>query len=268
MKKIVVLFLIFSCVLNAQHLISVKSKGSSFISGKVGPDEAKQQALAEAKLNALRNAGINENLSNYQVLFTGQSTKEYSQFFNSSTQSEIEGAIKSYSVISEQSTPESNSNFKLVVEIEAVVIKYSTKKDIYFDAHINGIKPIYEVDQKLEFDMKLTQNCFVTVFNLIDDKQCTVLYPLPKNKKNKLSANTLINFPSDFTKEDDFVLYTDKKQESNQLIFVFTKEEVPYIHFDKDGNTSNEDMFSWIYSITPDQRLVNYQSFFIIPAKK
>jgi hypothetical protein len=255
-------------LLKAQQLIKVKSIGKSDIYGNKGPDLARQEALVDAKLAALREAGIEENLSNYQSLFTGQSNKDFSQFFNSSTQSEMAGAIKTYSIISEKLRAEGNSIIKIELEIEAIVIKYSTKKDISFDSHINGIKAVYEVDQKLEFDLKLTQNCNLTIFNLIDEKQCAVLFPLVKNKKNNIEANTLVHFPIDFTKEDDFVLYTDKKSESNQLIFVFTKDDIKYIHFDKDGNTNQEDMFSWIYSIEPEKRHINIQSFFIVPSKK
>jgi hypothetical protein len=255
-------------LLNAQQLITVKSIGISFISGKVGPDEAKQEALVDAKLNALRNAGIKEHLSSYQLLFTSQNNKEYSQFFNANIQLELEGAIKSYTIISEHTKPEGGSSFKIEIEIEAIVIKYSTIKDIGFDVNLSGFKAVYEVDQKLEFDLKLTQSCFMTIFNLIDDKECLVLYPLTKNKKIKLDANKTIHFPSNFTKEDDFVLYTSKKQESNQLIFVFTKEDISYIRYNQDGMTSQEDMFNWIYSMSPDQRLVAYQSFFIIPSNK
>ena len=36
---------------------------------------------------------------------------------------------------------------------------------------------------------------------------------------------------------------------------------------DKDGKTDFETMFTCIYNIPPDQRKVDYQSFFILPKK-
>jgi hypothetical protein len=58
-------------------------------------------------------------------------------------------------------------------------------------------------------------------------------------------------------------MHTDKAQETNRLIFVFTKSPIPYLKADKDQMTLTENIFSWIYSIMPDQRKVLYFTFSI-----
>jgi hypothetical protein len=53
------------------------------------------------------------------------------------------------------------------------------------------------------------------------------------------------------------------KTETNRLIFVFTKKPISFIKMDSEQVTSVEGVFSWIYSISPDQRTLDYKSYFI-----
>ncbi len=54
-------------------------------------------------------------------------------------------------------------------------------------------------------------------------------------------------------------------RETNRFIFVFTKEQIPFINYDVDYLIDNrEDIFSWIYSIMPDQRTLEYHSLAIV----
>src|SRR4051812_4886010 len=82
-------------LIHGQKTYSVSDiKGSALISGDVSPNEARKQALSDAKVNALKAAGIKENLNSYQVLYTSQRNNDYSQFFTSDVQTEIQGAVQ------------------------------------------------------------------------------------------------------------------------------------------------------------------------------
>jgi hypothetical protein len=77
-----------------------------------------------------------------------------------------------------------------------------------------------------------------------------------KNERIKFPINK--NFGNPDTKETGYVLSTDKQTEYNHLIFVYTKQNVPFY---KPINYQN--IISWIYAISPDQRVVKYYGFVI-----
>jgi hypothetical protein len=256
-----VLFL-FSLPSTAQKIVKVTGvKGLAYITGDVSPNQAKVQALNDAKINALKAAGIGENIKSYQLLFTSQEKNDYSQFFNSDIQSEIQGAVESFSIVNETTVKKSDFELYLEITIDAAVIKYETKPDITFDANIEGLKAVYNNHDNLSFSLTTSQNCYLTIFN-INDSEATLMFPNAYERKNSLLAKQSYKFPLGNV---DYELETNlKDKESNRLIFVFTKTEIPFIKMDKDQVTSSEAIFSWIYSIMPDQRKVDYQTIFIV----
>lgn len=236
-------------------------KGSSMISGDVSPNQAKILALNDAKTNALKAAGINETINAYQMLFTSHAKNDYSQFFSSDIQSEIQGAVKSYSITSEKIYCKSENEIVCDVIIEANVIKYDSKPDVAFSAGIDGIKGVYNNGENLSFEVKASQKCFLTIFN-ITDTEASLLFPNQYEKDNALKPKEIYKFPR---AEIDYSLGNEqKKQETNRLILVFTKSEIPYMKIDKTQATSAENIFSWIYSIAPDQRKVEYFTLTIL----
>lgn len=242
--------------LYAQKISQVREIiGTAYIIGDVSPNQAKTQALNDAKIKALKAAGIGEQIKSYQLLFSSQQKNDYSQFFTSDIQSEIQGAIQTYSIKSERIYCKSEFEIVCDVTIDADVIKYDAKPDVSFDANIEGIKAVYNNDDRLIFTVKSTQTCYLTIFN-ITDKEAFVLYPNAYEKHTKLNPMELSKYP---TVKIDYTLHTDmKQQETNRLIFVFTKTQLPFIKMDKSQITTHENIFSWIYSIMPDQRKVEY----------
>ena len=229
--------------------------GTAYITGDVSPNEAKAQALNEAKINALKAAGIAEDISTYQLLFTSQQKNDFTQFFSSSIQSEMRGAVQNYEIISERTYCKNEDEIVCEVKINATVIKYDTKPDNTFDAHIEGIKAVYNNNENLTFNINTTQNCYLTIFN-ITDKEAIVMYPNKYEKQQALTAMQRYRFPQ---AKINYTLSTDdQKQETNRLIFVFTKTHISFIKMNPDQTTTLDHIFNWIYSITPDQRKVEY----------
>ena len=246
---------------SAQKQVKVSGiKGTAIISGDVSPNQAKLIALNDAKINALKAAGIGENIKSYQLLFSSQEKNEFSQFFSSDIQSEIQGAVSSYEITNQATVKKSDEILNIEITIDASVIKYETKPDNTFDAYIEGLKAVYNNHDKLTFTVKTTQDCYLTIFN-ITDVDATLMYPNNYEKQNSFNSIKVYHFPLG---QVDYSLETDlKEKESNRLIFVFTKTAVPFIKMDKDQVTTNEAIFNWIYSIMPDQRKVEYRSLVI-----
>jgi hypothetical protein len=234
--------------------------GQALISGDVSPNLAKQQALNEAKVNALKAAGIGEQINSYQLLLTSQQKNDYSQFFSSDIQTEMQGAIQSFVIKNERIF--SKNEFEMVCEvtIDAQVIKYDVKPDTGFDAEIEEIKGVYNNDDKLRFALKTTQSCYLTIFD-ITDKEAFVLFPNAYEKQLTIKPFEYLRFP---IAPIDYTLHTDlKDKETNRLIFVFTKTPIPFIKMDVNQLTTSENIFSWIFSIMPDQRKIEYKTILI-----
>lgn len=234
--------------------------GKSYITGDISPNLAKIQALNDAKINALKTAGIEEQINSYQLLFKSEQQNDYTQFFSSEIQSELQGAVKTYEIVNERIYCKNDFEIICEVEINATIIKYNTKPDLTFDVFIEGVKNIYNNDDDLSFTIKATQECYLTIFN-ITDVEAFMLYPNTFEKSYLIKPNEIIQFP---ISRIDYTLHTEiKPSETNRLIFVFTKEPIQFIKMDKDQVTTHEDIFSWIYSITPDKRKVQYLTFII-----
>lgn len=263
MKKSLLLITLFSsfCLFSQRNKEVENVKGTAIISGDVSPNKAKILALNEAKVNALRSAGVDENINSYQMLFTSHIKNDYSQFFSSDIQSEMQGAVKSYELKGERMYCKNENEVVYEVVIDAKVIQYTTKPDLTFNASIDGIKAVYNSGGNLNFTVKPTRDCYLNIFN-ITDSDAGLLYPNSYEKQKELKKDVSYPFP---TEKIDYSLGSgQKKSETNRLIFVFTKKEIPFVKMDKDQVTTNEQIFSWIYQIPPDERKVEYFTLTIV----
>ena len=253
---VVIIFFSSINILYSQEIKSVKNIiGNAFISGDISPNQARAQALNDAKINALKSAGIAENINAYQLLLTSQNNNDYRQFFASDIQSEMQGAVQSYSIKSEKNYCKNDKELICEVVIDAEVIKYNTKPDINFDVNIIGIKGAYNNNEKLTFTINSTEACYLTIFNLAD-KESTLLFPNEYEQHFLINSNQKINFP---VAKIDYLMNTEvKPQETNRLIFVFTKTKIPFIKIGEGQLAKQDDIFKWIYSIPPDQRKIQY----------
>ncbi len=272
-KKVLIvciLFLLplFHLTLNGQEIIEVEGvKGVGVISGRTHEADARRDAIDQAKIEALREAGVSEHIQSYELLFTSERDHNYSQFFSSETQSELRGAVLDYETIDEQRQVNPLSkDFEIAVTINARVIKYAEKPDPAFDVRISGIKAVYNEGEFLEFEVISTLDAYLSIFNITDD-EAYLMYPNPWEDQHMIPADQQISFPfrSGDVQAVDYVLEKPSDEpQTNRLIFVFTKTPLTYLHYHgKEQATTPEDMFSWIYSISPDMRKTDYHAFTI-----
>jgi len=96
-NPLLILFLfIFNLFSFSQEIIiDVKQvQGVSYISGNTSPIVAKEQALNEAKLNALRKANISEEIISNETFLTSESDDNFQDYYTSDFYSNLKGAIK------------------------------------------------------------------------------------------------------------------------------------------------------------------------------
>ncbi len=248
----------------AQDIITVTgAKGSGIIAGTITPAQARQEAINQAKVEALRKAGVTENLQSYQSLFKSEVDNDFTEFFSSDVQAELQGAVKDYTIVSEENKVD-GSVFFIEITIDATVILYDAKPDPTFSVRVNGVKGIYENGEELKFSVFSTQDCYLHIFT-ISDFDTWLLYPNQYEEQKVIPASKNVEFP--FGHVEYWLAKNEKAKdvEMNRVVFVFTKQPVSFLNFTlkEDQITTNEAVFSWIYGLMPDQRKVDFQVFTI-----
>ena len=247
----------------AQDVVKVTGcTGEAVIAGSISEVDARNMALNEAKLNALRKAGVSENISSYATMFKGESGKELSEFFSTEFQSEIRGSVTKYEAREEKLIDPTTKLFTIRITIDAEVVKYKTSPDPEFKVAVDGVKAVYTTGELLTFNVKVTRDCYLNVFS-VTDADASLFLPNAYEKMSKLVEGTGYTFPKNVEYVMERTTKADKP-ETTRLIFVFTKKQMEFIDVQgPEQVTSVEKILSWIYSISPDQRQVMYQTTMI-----
>ena len=275
----VIFFFLFTVVLSnpgyAQQTISLKGIKGEYIlapNAEISLKEAFERAVSNAKQEALRKAGIAENVSASDVLITSQNNAEFKQDLNSFVAVEINGAVLNDSVVERRDFVDQFGNMVVQVFLNTDVIKYEKKPDPSFDFKVEGLREYYENNDLVNFDFFPYANGYLKIFN-INDTECFMVYPysspdysfLSDTINRKFIANRKLRFPlnknigDSSTGQTGYMMTTRTKRERNYLIFVYTKENILF----KD-TPEKKNILNWIYRITPDKRKVRFYDFVIV----
>lgn len=260
---LLIAILLLSSWVHAQKTINIKgAKGTGELVGRISYEEARREALNQAKVEALRKAGVSEHLQSYESLFRSELDNDFSEFFSSDIQAELQGAVQNYEIVNHERKVDPETNLFIVeVTIDATVVLYDTKPDPTFNVRVEGIKGVYEVGELLTFSVFATQKCYLHIFS-ISDTYTSQMYPNAWEIFMEIPANKKVMFP--FEQIIEYELFKEsEKPELNRLILVFTKKPIRFLNHSggEEQKTSSEAIFSWIYSLTPDIRKVDYQVF-------
>lgn len=233
--------------------------GEGIIIGRVSEAEARQDAINRAKIDALQKAGISESISSYQMLFKSEVENNFTEFFSSDVQTEMQGAVRKYTIVKEERKSYEHY-FSIQVTLDAIISMYDKSPDPTFNVQIEGIKSLYEDGEMLSFNILSTKDCYLHILS-IDNNCASLVYPGLYEEFRMIPASNKIKFPYGA----DYELYKEGKDPVfNRLVFVFTKEKVHFLdHIGEDQATTSEKIFSWVYGLSPDQRVVQYKTFTI-----
>lgn len=264
------LLLIFmvSISMKAQKIVKIKQAVGEYTlpaKSDISEKSAYNKAVAEAKLNALRKAGVTENIASSEVVSTNQKGSDFKQDLNSILTVELDGAIYNDSVIQENKSIDEFGNTKYSVTISADVIIYEKKADPAFIFDVEGVKEYYENNDPVKFTFKPYSNGYLKIFNFTEN-EISLLYPYfdkansPVNDKTdfQFAADQAYTFPLN-NAIDAYYMETKVPREFNYFVFVYTKENIPFR-----GKMSFKNVLSWIYSISPDKRKVQFLNFVIV----
>lgn len=268
MKKIILIYFLLSAIIvRAQEIIKVENAtGRQVIAGSVSEDEARAKAIALAKVDALRKAGVTEHIQSYEMLYKSEVGNQFDEVFMSDMFSEIRGAVRKYVIVKIEKGIDEYKNFYIEATINAEVILYSIGKDPAFQVSIEGIKQGYQSGERMRYTVTPTQDCYLNIFNLYENN-ASLIYPNQFEKSRLFKAGEKVTFPLSELIDGYTLEKSAKKPETNKLVFVFTKENIPFINFklnqEGDQVTTFEDISTWLFSISPDKR-VNYFIQFVI----
>ena len=220
------------------------------------PEQVKQKAINEAKVNALKKAGITESINSYSDYLRSETENSYEELFTSDILSNINGTVKDIEVIEDKMSFTPESQLRCDVKINCTVVKYKTKKDISFEAWIENIDPVYRYGDGLSFTVKPTQNCYLRAFMFA--KESYVLLPNDYERSHLLTAHTTYTFPDPELIEYYEMIIEDNTidRETNRLVILLLKENLYYT-----DDINYKDITDWIMSIPPDERMIESFAF-------
>ncbi len=220
------------------------------------PQQVLQKAINDAKVNALKKAGIEENINAYSDYFRSETENSMEELFTSDILSNINGTVKDIDVIEKTPgfTPEGQIEYR--VKINCTVVKYKTKKDLTFEAWIEGFKKVYKVGDGLTFTVKPTQDCYIRAF--VFTNKSYIILPNETEKSHLLSAHTVYTFPDEKLMKPYGMFIEDDKldRETNRMVILLLKQDIYYT-----GEINYKDITDWIMSIPPDERMIESFAF-------
>lgn len=262
-----ILCLLITSGLTAQKQKTIRAKGSYF-SSDLTPEQTKLKAIEEAKRDALVKAGVSETVTFTDYSYQFDDNEKFKEIFQAISSIETGGEIIVDSVLSETRSFNQFGNMVIEVEIEATVYQHKAKADPKFLIEVEDIDEVYKNEDYLQFKFTPQQDGYLKIFN-ITDEETYLLYPYKDLTNKKLNDNpdklftkrVTEQFPVHPAFKDGYYLEIDKPgktQEFNILMFVFTKQNIPFI-----GTANFKNMMSWIYSIPPDERVTKQVGFVI-----
>jgi hypothetical protein len=257
------IFFYFNIHLNAQEKVKeipLKNiQGTAIGNNNESINQILQRAVQEAKIEALKQAGIEENISSFTDYFKSENNDTYEELFTSDILSDIRGAVKQVEVTDTIKNFDKYGQLNVHVKINCIVVKYLSNKDLSFDVYVDGVGMVYPNETKLIFRVKSTKDSYANIF-LFNKTEAYQMFPSKYENSFLLKKDTEYNFP---TEAVDYILFTNRKSEANRMITVFTKEQIPYT-----GKIEYKEIIDWVFSIPPDVRIIKSFGFNVVNEKK
>lgn len=252
------LLLLAAVQLRAQKPVKVRgAQGRWQVSDNVTLKEAEERALMEAKKEALRKAGVMENVWSVFGQITQENGTEFSEAYSQMNVLAIGGLVNVLDKKVEEVWDVDTRSLYKVVTIDAEVQK-SAQTDKSYALEVKGIENIYKEGDPFTCKLKVHGTDSYLKFFWFDSTGGALLYPNDYEANTLLTAEQEYNIP--FSNAVDYRM--EKQQggtsEKINMMFVATKENIPFT-----DNVTYENVLKWIYAIPGDQRCAAYDMVII-----
>lgn len=247
--------LLLSFIASAQAAAQTKTvrnvTGRCEISRDITLAEAESKALEDAKINAMREAGVPERMWSVSGLITEDDGSEFSKVFSKITTMQVDGMITIKENGVEYSEEMINGIRYAVATIKEAKVKRNGEIDPTFQLDIKGIRGIYANGSDMAFTVKIYgHDAYLRIF-WFDETGGSLVYPSEWEKNMPFKKDFEYEFPLNPGIEYSMEK-TDrsKRQETINFIAVAVKRDIPFIA----DSITFETVLKWIYSIPADER--------------
>ena len=239
----------------------VNVTGSYAADENEAPADAYANALFDAKKEALKAAGVYENISSTAIIEIGGSGENFREINSELARIELEGRVLVKK--KEQSMQQYNGLYKYIVTILADVKVEESEEDLKFDFMMEGLRNTYLEGENVSFTITPTADCYLRIF-YFDPNSNEQLYPIEKVYKDiHFEANVPVSFPLPHDirylydrlsiAQDYTMRLTDKNNDFEQgvLLVIALKDDLPF-----NKEVTYENVMNWLFRIKRSQKRV------------
>jgi hypothetical protein len=230
-------------------------KGEWILSNDITPTQARENAINQAKLESMHQAGVPESVFESNLLYQTDDPKHIKDLFESLTNVTISGEVSEYKIVKEDKRINEFSAIVYEVWIDATVLIHKTARDQGFNFDVAGLHDTYTSPDKLSFTVKPWKDGFLTIF-IVTEKESSQLFPNSAERQTKLTGQTSYDFPR--SPSLDYEISTSGNLEVNSLVLLLTRDEIP---FTKDPTAPN--ILKFIAGIDPAGKCLKTYSLLI-----
>lgn len=259
---------LFSCVelVNAQReqACLVTATGSYVANQNETPAYGKAQALLEAKKQALREAGVLENISSTSIIVMGGSNSEFQELSSELSRIEMEGRVRVKTQVDEKPSFTDDNLIKYSTTIKAEVVVEEAVEDLNFQFKMDGFKNLYLSGEKISFTLTPAMDCYFRIFYFTGkSSENAQIFPIDGIFKDVQfiggepvsfppeDTRFLFNAPFDYTME-----INESKDNIEHGVVLIVALKKPYKYVDE---VTYENVIRWLAKIKRNERYELWQ---------
>ena len=218
--------------------------------------EAEEKALFEAKRDALRQAGVEDEVAYSFLEIQGVDTSFYKRVYNYIGRGEIRGIVQVSQKTVRKIYEEVAERLFVEVRIRAKV-KKPLQRDPGFKIELEGLHNTYRQGEGLSFSCRVFKDCYLKIF-VFDPSGGFRVYPNRYEDDRCFQCGDVFHFPRECDVE--YVLTKNGRDdwESNVMLIVATREKIPYT-----GKADYESVLEWLFEIPLRDRVEVWHNFVI-----
>ncbi len=261
MSKSVLLSILMICVLGTSSSFGQQKKkvehvkGEWVVSNDITPMQARENAINQAKIEALRLAGVPEFISESNLQYHSEKPEIMKELFESLATVSISGEVSEFRIVKEVKELNEYGNIVYDVWIDAMVVIHQSAKDQGFNMEVRGVREGYSSPDQLTFEVTPWKEGYLTAF-ILGETESSQLYPNNSERQEKLTALTAYSFPR--SKAVEYEVSTENPLEINYLILLYSKQEIPFMK-----EPTHQNILKFIAGIDPAQKSLKTYSFLI-----
>jgi hypothetical protein len=223
-KTLYISFLFFSIQnIYSQKIFQIsKIEGCQVLYPNLTIEEAQSRAIVQAKINALQEAGISEQISSNQFYEVERGLRVNKDKFYESTSSDIKGEVVKFDLLGYSKTVGSTGEILICAQAKIDVLKHDNQRNNIGSIELSGINDKYKKGDALELKLKSNTDLYYWVFLIDSDEKYQLLYPISKLESNRISNNQEVILPN--INDYKWNVDTAKIEEINSILIVYCNE--------------------------------------------